>query len=71
MSKDWIKEHTLDTAQSLFSCWWAMIEAEQECCNEPKIPDDAVILQFMGSGASCQVYAKNIRDLIASFKEPR
>ena len=67
MSNDWIHEHTLATAQSLFGTWWAMIEAQRECCDEPPIPDEAVVLHFMGSGASCQVYAKNIRDIINSF----
>lgn len=67
MSNDWIKDHTLKTAQGLFSCWWAMVEAQIEIEEKPPIPDDAVVLHFMESGASCQVYAKNIRDIIASF----
>lgn len=47
-----------------------MNEAERELCNDPPIDDDAVILHFMGSGASCQVYAKDIRN-IAALNQPR
>lgn len=60
-----LPKHDLKTSLSLFSCWWAMIEAEREICGDSKIDDDAVILHFSGSGASCQVYAKDIRNIVA------
>jgi len=48
-----------NSASSLM-CWWAMVQAQEEMLDEP-IPDDAVILSFMGSGASTMVLAKDLR----------
>lgn len=56
------------TAASLFSIWWAMVEAQQQLAGEP-IGDNAVILYFMGSGASTTVTAKHLRDLVAGLEE--
>lgn len=52
-----------------FACWWAMVEAHQECAELPKIDDETVILHFMGSGASHMVFAKDIRAVVALIKE--
>lgn len=58
-----LPKHSLETSLSLFACLWAMIEAERELVKEPRIDDDTPVLQFMGSGASCQVYAKDVRNI--------
>jgi hypothetical protein len=47
-----------------FALWWAMVNAEAELAGEP-IADSTVILNFMGSGASHTVTAKEIRELLA------
>jgi hypothetical protein len=52
------------SAASLFTCWWAMIEAEAQIAEDP-IKDNAVVFRFMGSGASCMVMAKDIRAVCA------
>lgn len=64
-----LPKHTLQMSLSLFSCWWAMVEADNELAGEPKIDDDTVILHFMGSGASCQVYAKDIRNIVKAYEK--
>lgn len=51
--------------------WWAMIEAERELAGDPKIPDDAVVLPFMGSGASHNVTAGDIRNALDSEGSPK
>lgn len=43
-----------------------MVNAEADLCNEP-IKDDAIILHFMGSGASHQVTAKDIRNMLSEI----
>ena len=50
---------------SALKCWWAMHEAQWELCEESPA-DDVVILHFMGSGASTQVTAGQIRDALAA-----
>lgn len=50
------------------SLWWTMIEAEAELVGET-VADDAPILHFMGSGASHQVTAGEIRAALASRQE--
>lgn len=50
---------------SSLSLWWTMIEAEAELIGKP-IKDDRPILSFMGSGASHQVTAGDIRAALAS-----
>ncbi len=47
------------------SLWWTMTEAEAELIGKP-IKDDRPILSFMGSGASHQVTAGDIRAALAS-----
>jgi hypothetical protein len=42
-----------------------MMMAQAECIDEP-LPDDAVVLSFMGSGASDQVTAGEIRAALGS-----
>ena len=46
---------------SLFTCWWGMNEAHLECAGLPPIDDGELVLHFSGSGASCMVFAKDIR----------
>lgn len=50
-------------ASSPFATWWAMVEAENELAGEI-IKDDAVVLSFMGSGASMNVTAGQIRKML-------
>ena len=50
---------------SSLSVWWAMHEAQWELCGDV-VPDDAVILAFMGSGASTQVTAGDLRAALAA-----
>lgn len=40
--------------------WWVMVAGEAELAGEP-IPDSVVVLHFMGSGASHQVTAADMR----------
>lgn len=40
--------------------WWVIVAGESELAGEP-IPDDAVVLHFMGYGASHQVTAADLR----------
>jgi len=56
---------TKDEGINSICLWWVMIEAERELNGEDRIPDDAVILHFMGSGASHQVTAAQIRAAIS------
>lgn len=49
-------------AVSLFTCWWSMVQAHQELAGDPVDPE-AVVLHFMGSGASCMVHAKDLTEL--------
>lgn len=53
----------------LFTTWWAMIEAHQECAGKPPIDDGELILHFNGSGASCMVFAKDIRAACAIINQ--
>lgn len=53
------REEERRSAASLLSCWWAMVQAQEEIAERP-IPRDAVILHFMGSGASCMVFARDL-----------
>lgn len=39
-------------SMSLLKMWWTMVNIDAELSDEP-IKDDAVILNFVGSGASC------------------
>lgn len=48
-----------------FALWWRMTEAQAELADEP-IPNSAVVLHFMGSGASHQVTAGDIRQMLAA-----
>lgn len=54
----------MNSGKASFSAWWAMIQAEAELIDK-SIPDDAVVLHYMGCGASHQVTAKDIRDMLA------
>lgn len=58
----------LSSASSLFATWWAMTEADHELMEE-RLPDDTLVVQFMGSGASCQVFAKDIRRMLAAIQK--
>lgn len=50
--------------------WWAMIEAQEELCDTP-IADETAVLTFMGSGASMNVTAGQLRAMFAAiFPEP-
>ena len=53
---------TDNSSANLFTFWWSLVEADAQLLDEP-IKDDAVILHFMGSGASCIVTAKDIRNV--------
>lgn len=53
----------------LFTCWWGMIETQEECLDRPPIDDGALILHFTGSGASCMVFAKDIREVCRIIRE--
>ena len=44
---------------SVLQCWWAMLNVQEEWMGTP-IPEDTIILNFMGSGASCHVTAKQL-----------
>lgn len=55
----------------LFACWWAMIEAHHECAGLPPIDDNDLVLHFNGSGASCMVFAKDIRAAIELINETK
>lgn len=57
-------------AVDLFPCWWSMHEAHRECADLPPIHDDELVFHFMGSGASCMVFAKDIRAMVAALKLP-
>ena len=48
-------------ALSPLACWWAMVEAQSELSEDGPIPPDAVVLHFMGSGASTQLTAQQMR----------
>lgn len=50
------------TAISLFTCWWAMLEAEAEVTEQPFNPE-SVALSYMGCGASTMVMVKHLRDV--------
>lgn len=60
---------TLPKAASAFTTWWAMFEAECELAGAP-IPDHAVVIQFMGSGASSHVTAGQLREIVAYLQIP-
>jgi hypothetical protein len=45
-----------------FKCWWSMVDAEAELLGNT-IADDYPVLTFMGSGASCNVTAGDIRNM--------
>ena len=51
-------------ALSPLACWWAMVEAQAELSEDGPIPPDAVVLHFMGSGASTQLTAQQMRDAL-------
>lgn len=46
-----------------FRAWWRMVEAQAEISDEA-IPDEAIVLSFMGSAASTTVSAGNIRKML-------
>ncbi|GAB1839163.1 hypothetical protein MyNCGM121_59570 [Achromobacter xylosoxidans] len=50
--------------------WWAMVEAHAELADEP-IGDEDPILHFMGSGASHQVTAGDIRGALQWEPSPK
>lgn len=52
-----------DISRSTFALWWSMVEAENNLAEYP-IKDDEIILHYMGCGASCQVTAGDIRNLL-------
>jgi hypothetical protein len=58
-----------DEALRIVHQWWVFVEAHREVCDEPRIPDDAVILHFMGSGASTQVTAADFRAMGAALAQ--
>lgn len=69
--KPFLDEPTRTASADLFTCWWAMHLAQAECINEP-IDPNALVLRFMGSGASCMVFAKDLDaacDIINAFGE--
>lgn len=43
--------------------WWAMVKADREINGEPPLKPDQVVLNFMGSGASCMVSVQDIEDV--------
>ena len=51
-------------AASLFCTWWSMVNAEAELCSTP-IDPEAIVLHYMGCGASCMVHAKDLNALCA------
>jgi hypothetical protein len=55
-------------AMSVFACWWTMHEAERELVGDPPWKDDAVILSYMGCGASTTVTAGDIRRMLGVKK---
>lgn len=55
-------------SMSLFATWWSMVEAGRELDGDPRIPDDAIILNYSGNGASCFVTAGDIREIVKAFR---
>ena len=55
-----VKNQTREAGMAALRTWWAMHEAQWAMCEETPA-DDAVILHFMGSGASTMVTAGQIR----------
>jgi len=51
-------------SQSLLRTWWGMINIDNELAGNPPIADDAVILHFSGSGASCFLTKKDLDNAI-------
>jgi antitoxin HicB len=58
----------LATAAAPVATWWIMVEAQEELAEKP-IPDHAVILHFMGSGASTMVTARQLRDMVQAMQK--
>lgn len=56
----------LSAAASVFGTWWAMQEAEFEL-TEDRLPDSAVVLSYMGCGASTVVTAGQLRRMMAAI----
>ena len=50
-------------SMSLLATWWSMTKIHHELAGEP-IPEDAVVLNFMGSGASCHLTKKQLDEAI-------
>lgn len=67
-----LKINALVDAISPVAMWWLMVQADSTLCGEEPIADDAVILHFMGSGASTRVTAGQLRALVdvCATKEP-
>lgn len=55
----------VDVIPSVFRTWWAMHEAEWELSDTP-VADDAIVLAYMGCGASCHVTAGAIRKMLSA-----
>jgi hypothetical protein len=50
--------------------WWAFVKADAELSGRG-IDDNDLILSFVGSGSSVQVFAKDLDAVQASFHELR
>lgn len=50
-------------ASGPINIWWAMVEAQESLLGDPRelLPDERTILNFMGSGASTSVSARDFR----------
>lgn len=64
MSTDQSAFYDLLSSISGLLLWWVMVEAEKELAGEPPIADNAVILHFMGCGASHSVLASDFRAMM-------
>lgn len=53
----------LREAIGIFATYISMVEAHLECCDRESPGDNAVVTQFMGSGASCLLTVGDFRRL--------
>lgn len=62
-------ENNIDSLSPL-TAWWAFTQAQYQLENDGKtIPEDAVILSFMGSGASTNVTAKQMSKALSGLSK--
>lgn len=51
-------------SMSLLQTWWSMVKADYDLSEGKPIPDDAIILNFSGAGASCHLTKKQMDDAL-------